>query len=192
MYERLQRLGWSDGVVAWPKVCRYSGYVHFQLVSHAGLARNRPKSTLPLFSQLYFPTGSKEWEGFTPRSPTKPRAGAGHKARCPWSLHSSPLSARAEDNFHPFHKQGNWRQAQRGCKTDYRMSLNQAWQDTECNGFLLAGAMFTAPVDPASPKVMLLQTNDRWQQRTMVGSLGLTIPLAQPPSSGPKLARLVP
>lgn len=36
---------------------------------------------------------------------------------------SSLFSARAEDNFHPFHKQGNQREAQRGHKTDYRMSF---------------------------------------------------------------------
>lgn len=57
------------------------------------------------------------------RSPSRPRAGAGCKARYPWSPYFLPISARVEDNFHPFHRQGNRRQAQRGRKTDYRMSF---------------------------------------------------------------------
>ena len=34
----MERLGCSDGGVAWPKVCRDRGDVYFQLLSHVLLA----------------------------------------------------------------------------------------------------------------------------------------------------------
>lgn len=48
----------------------------------------------------------------------------------------------------------------------------------------MARAAVVAPVGPAAPRAVSLRTNDRWQQRTMVGSLGINyyacpVPLSQ-------------
>ena len=120
--EWMERLGCSDGGVAWPKVCRDRGYVHFQLLSHVLLAWNRQEYTLLFSSQLCLPTGSKEEEELTPGHPPSQGQGQDTKPGVSWAP-TSHLSARVEDNFHPFHRQGNRRQPQRGPKTDYRMSF---------------------------------------------------------------------
>jgi hypothetical protein len=71
-------------------------------------------------------------------------------------------------------------------------ALNQAWQDTESNGFLLARAVFVAPVGPGNPQNGVTQDCRKVAAEDHGRQSGSLFCLPSSHSSSPKLATLVP
>lgn len=87
-----------------------------------------------------------------PRSPTNLGQGQDGKPGVPWA--PTPHLSLPELKMTSIHFTGKETgdRPRGGARRITGWALNQAWQDTVCNAFLLAGAAFVAPVGLGSPQ----------------------------------------